>query len=92
MSINPLSWFVTTREKVLAAVAYTLLIVWGGWHLHTIWDVYINEGNVKNQLERAKEAPAAISKFHQKLRETHADQTEACFATRMPDDVIELLK
>jgi hypothetical protein len=91
MLLNPLSWFVTTREKVLAAAAYTLLIVWGGWHLHTMWDVYINEGNVKSQLERAKEAPAAISKFNQALRKTHVEKTQ-CFDTPIPNDVLDLLR
>ena len=92
MLLNPLSLLVTTREKLLAFVAYTLIILWGGWHLHSIWDGYIDSGNVKQQLERAKEAPAAISKFNQKLRATHAEKTEKCWDVTMPDDVIDLLQ
>lgn len=92
MLLNPFSWFVTAREKLLAFAAYTLVILYGGWHLHSIWDGYIDSGNIKNQLERAKEAPAAISKFHQKLRETHAEKTEACWDVALPDDVRQLLQ
>lgn len=89
--INPFSWFISLREKLLALLAFGLFSLGIGWHLHTIWDGYIDSGTVKHQLERAKEAPAEISKFHQALRKTNVEKTE-CFNTPIPDDVLKLLR
>jgi hypothetical protein len=69
LGIDMLSGFVTLREKILAFIAYTGIVIATGWHLHTIWDNHMNSDNIKHQLERAKEAPAEISKFNQQLRE-----------------------
>lgn len=89
--LNPLTWLVTTREKILFCVAILLVGVATGWHIHSITDAYLNYSSVEKQLDRAKQAPAAISKFNQALRKTHVEK-EPCYSVAIPADTLKLLR
>lgn len=91
LTLNPLSWFITLREKILALIAILLIGFAAGWHVHTVVDHALDYHSKTVQLERAQKAPAAISKFTQDLRKTHVETTP-CYGTVIPDDVAKLLR
>lgn len=88
--LNPLTWFVSLREKILALIALFLIGLAAGWSVHTIVDEAFDDHRAKTQLKIALVAPAKISKFQQALKKTHVEQTP-CYSTSIPVDVLKLL-
>lgn len=89
--MNPLSWFVTLREKLMAIVALFLMGLVVGWHLHSVVDTYFDNLDKSAQLYKAKEAPAKIIDFNQKMRAAHAEK-DACANQSIPPAVLDLLR
>jgi len=87
---NPFTLISTVREKILFCVALLLVGLALGWHLHSMWDAWLNSGNLRAQLVQAQEAPGKIIDFHQKLKKTNV-QNEECYNKPLPPAVLNLL-
>jgi hypothetical protein len=89
--INPLTWFVTLREKLLALTALVFICLGIGWHLHTVWDDYLDTISIKSQLARAQEVPAKLIDFNHKLKASNV-QANPCYNTKLPADLLRILR
>lgn len=91
MILNPFTWFVSLREKILALVAMVLVSLAIGWHLHTVWDDYMDTSALKTELARAQALPSKLIGFQHNLKATNVQATP-CYSTKLPTDVLKLLK
>lgn len=89
--LNPFTWFVSLREKLLALAAVILLSLGMGWHFHTVWDDYLDTSVLRSQLARAQAVPGKQSAFHQKLQAT-PDVKTPCFSTPMSPSLLKLVR
>lgn len=91
MILNPFTWFVSLREKILALVAMVLVSLAIGWHLHTVWDDYMDTSALKTELARAQAVPGKQATFHQKLKAT-PDAKTSCFNTNLSPELLKLVR
>lgn len=83
--------FASLRAKLIGLAVMAAVCGYGGWYAHGVWSDHTELASVKDERDTALKAPAIIMKKHQDLRKTNVDK-DPCFGTKLPDDVIRLLR